>query len=93
MSCALGKWNNYHEIDAQVGDGDDRWNRLLSAFLCSERAEEQNKFEQICFRDGPALLGVLIRTGRCIARRFSALSSKVGCECTGITFEGVQIWR
>ena len=35
MSCALGKWDNYHEIDAQVGDGEDRWKSTFECFLLS----------------------------------------------------------
>ena len=32
MSCALGKYDNYHEIDAQVGDSEDRWKSTFECF-------------------------------------------------------------
>ena len=40
MSCALGKWDNYPEIDVQVGDGEDRWKSTFECFpLFGEAAD------------------------------------------------------
>ena len=40
MSCALGKDDNYHEIDAQVGDSEDRWKSTFECFSLFEKVAD-----------------------------------------------------